>query len=386
MKRVILLGASGSIGRQTLDILLANPQAYALAAFSVGHRIEKIPDILHAFPTVHIFCVQRQEDAEHLQKQFPHCQVLYGEEGLAALARLEDYHVLVNALVGFVGFAPTLAAIQSGHDVALANKETLVCGGQLINEALKKYKRKLYPIDSEHSAIWQCLAGNKKTCVSRLLITCSGGPFQTYTFAQLQKVKVEEALAHPRWKMGAKITIDSANLMNKGFEVIEAHWLFDIPYERIEVLLHPESVIHSMVEYVDHSIIAQLGAADMHLPIAYALSYPDRQALPHVESLDLTRIGSLHFAHPDMDRFPLLALAYEVGKRGGNLAAVLNAANEVCNLAFRQGKISFTALMEIVRETVLTAPFEELRDAEGLYRADAWGRKMALERMKGKTC
>lgn len=386
MKRLILLGASGSIGQQTLDILSANPQAYELMAFSVGSRIEKIPKILHAFPTVDTFCVQHEEDAERLQKQFPQIHVVHGEKGLIELAQREDYTVLINALVGFVGFAPTLAAIQTNHDVALANKETLVCGGKLINEALQKYDRRLYPIDSEHSAIRQCLAGNKKECVSRLLITCSGGPFQTYTAAQLRHVTVEEALAHPRWKMGAKITIDSATLMNKGFEVIEAHWLFDIPYERIEVLLHPESVVHSMVEYVDHSIMAQLGTADMRIPIAYALSGSDRQALPYVAPLDLIKIGSLRFAHPDMERFPLLALAYDVGKRGGNLAAVLNAANEVCNLAFRQGKISFMDLMEIVQETVAAAPFAELQSVEDLYQADAWGRKTATERMKGKTC
>lgn len=386
MKHLILLGASGSIGRQTLDLLKADKESYRLTAFSLGLHVEKIPTILHDFPSVDTFCVQRRSDAEALQAQFPHHCVLYGDEGLLTLAKRNDYTLLVNALVGFVGFAPTLAAIQTGHDVALANKETLVCGGALITEALAKYGRRLYPIDSEHSAIQQCLAGNKKDRVARLWITCSGGPFQSYTDAQLRQVKVEQALAHPKWSMGAKITIDSANLMNKGFEVIEAHWLFDIPYEQIEVLIHPESIVHSMVEYVDHSIIAQMGVADMHIPISYALSGLERQALRDVACLDLIASGALHFSRPDTSRFPLLALAYTVGKRGGNLAAILNAANEVANFAFRQGKISFPRLAEIVQETVAAAPFEELNDVETLWRADAWGRRTAMKLMEGKTC
>ena len=267
MKRLVLLGASGSIGAQTVDIVQQHPDLFEIVSFGVGRNIAKAKEYLELFPDIHTFSVQYQEDAEVLQKQYPDKKVLSGEEGMEEIVSQDNYDVLVNALVGFAGFLPTLKAIETHHDVALANKETLVCGGELINRACKEYDCQLYPIDSEHSAIWQSLRGNKKEQVKRLLITCSGGSFRNKTRDELKDVTVEEALAHPNWSMGAKITIDSATLMNKGFEVIEAHWLFDIPYDEISVLMHPESVVHSAVEYVDHSVIAQLGAPDMRLPI-----------------------------------------------------------------------------------------------------------------------
>lgn len=383
MKRLVLLGASGSIGVQTVDIVQQHPDLFEIVSFGVGRNIAKAKEYLELFPDIQTFSVQYQEDAELLQKQYPDKKVLSGEEGMEEIVSQDNYDVLVNALVGFTGFLPTLKAIETHHDVALANKETLVCGGELINRACKEYDCQLYPIDSEHSAIWQSLRGNKKDQVKRLLITCSGGSFRNKTRDELKDVTVEEALAHPNWSMGAKITIDSATLMNKGFEVIEAHWLFGIPYDEISVLMHPESVVHSAVEYVDHSVIAQLGAPDMRLPIQYALTYPDRYSYDLDTPLDLTKLSTLHFGAPDTERFPLLALAFEAGKKGGNLNAVMNAANEVANAAFRNHEIPFLKIEEIVIGAVHHVPFKELTCVQDVIDADTWGREYALNVIKG---
>ncbi len=378
-KRIALLGASGSIGQQTIDVISQHPDLFELVSFGVGRRIEEARGILEQFD-VPVFAVQREEDAELLAKEYPDKTILCGDEGLIEIAK-GDYDVLVNALVGFAGFAPTLAAIQSDHDVALANKETLVCGGELINRELAIRGRTLVPIDSEHSAIFQCLQGNRMRQVKRLIVTASGGSFRNKTREELQSVTVEEALAHPNWSMGAKITIDSATMMNKGFEVTEAHWLFNMPFDQIDVLMHPESIVHSMVEYIDKSVMAQMGTPDMRLPIQYALSWPDRLELDE-PPLDLAAVGTLHFAEPDLERFPLLALAYEAGKKGGNLSAVMNAANEVANAAFRNHEIAFPMIEEIVISAVHEAEFEELTSAEDLYRANAWGDAYARERIR----
>ncbi len=383
MKRLVLLGASGSIGIQTIDIIQQHPDLFELVSFGVGKNIEKAKEYLNLFPSIQMISVQLEEDAIELQKEYPNKTILFGEKGMEEIVSQDNYDVLVNALVGFAGFLPTLKAIQTHHNVALANKETLVCGGELINRALKEHGCELYPIDSEHSAIWQSLRGNKKEQVKRLLITCSGGSFRNKTRDELKDVTVEQALAHPNWSMGSKITIDSATLMNKGFEVIEAHWLFDIPYENISVLMHPESVVHSAVEYVDHSVIAQLGAPDMRLPIQYALTYPDRYDYQLDTPLDLTKLGTLHFDAPDTTRFPLLALAFECGKKGGNLNAVMNAANEVANAAFRNHEISFLKIEEIVMSAVEHVQFQELNTVQDVIDADAWGREYAMQMVKG---
>lgn len=383
MKRLVLLGASGSIGVQTIDIIQQHPDLFELVSFGVGKNIEKAKEYLNLFPSIQTISVQLEEDAIDLQKEYPNKTILFGEQGMEEIVSQDNYDVLVNALVGFAGFLPTLKAIQTHHNVALANKETLVCGGELINRALKEYGCELYPIDSEHSAIWQSLRGNKKEQVKRLLITCSGGSFRNKTREELKDVTVEQALAHPNWSMGSKITIDSATLMNKGFEVIEAHWLFDIPYENISVLMHPESVVHSAVEYVDHSVIAQLGAPDMRLPIQYALTYPDRYAYQLDTPLDLTKLGTLHFDAPDTTRFPLLALAFECGKKGGNLNAVMNAANEVANAAFRNHEIPFLKIEEIVMSAVSNVQFQELNTVQDVIDADTWGREYAMQMVKG---
>lgn len=383
MKRLVLLGASGSIGVQTIDIIQQHPDLFELVSFGVGKNIEKAKEYLNLFPSIQTISVQLEEDAIDLQKEYPNKKILFGEKGMEEIVSQDNYDVLVNALVGFAGFLPTLKAIQTHHNVALANKETLVCGGELINRALKEYGCELYPIDSEHSAIWQSLRGNKKEQVKRLLITCSGGSFRNKTREELKDVTVEQALAHPNWSMGSKITIDSATLMNKGFEVIEAHWLFDIPYENISVLMHPESVVHSAVEYVDHSVIAQLGAPDMRLPIQYALTYPDRYTYQLDTPLDLTKLGTLHFDAPDTTRFPLLALAFECGKKGGNLNAVMNAANEVANAAFRNHEIPFLKIEEIVMSAVSNVQFQELNTVQDVIDADTWGREYAMQMVKG---
>ena len=380
MKRLVILGASGSIGMQTIDVVLQHPSEFAITAIGVGRNIEQLQNILKQID-VKVVSVQREEDALKLSALYPEIHFYYGDEGLITLAASDDYDILVNALVGFAGFMPTLAAIENGHDVALANKETLVCGGSLIEKALDKYGRKLYPIDSEHSAVFQALQGNDPEDVKRLIITASGGSFRNLTREQLKDVTVEQALAHPNWSMGAKITIDSADMMNKGFEVIEAHWLFRMPYERIDVLMHPESVIHSMVEYVDHSVMAQLGVPDMRLPIQYALTVPRRWPL-NEETLDLAEIAALHFSRPDTERFPLLALAYEAGKKGGNLCAVMNAANEAANLAFREGRIPFLMIEEIVIGAVRECRWDPMDTVEALFEADAWGTAYAQKKIE----
>ena len=380
MKRLVLLGATGSIGMQTIDVVLQHPSEFTVRALGAGRNINALRTILSKLD-VPAVSVQNEEDALLLKREYPAVDFLYGEEGLCALASLEEYDVLVNALVGFAGFMPTLKAIESGHDVALANKETLVCGGKLIREALDRTGRKLVPIDSEHSAIFQALQGNDPLSVRRLIITASGGSFRNKIREELKDVTVEQALAHPNWSMGAKITIDSADMMNKGFEVIEAHWLFDMPYEKIDVLMHPESVIHSMVEFCDHSVMAQMGVPDMRLPIQYALTWPRRFELQE-ETLDLAAIGSLHFSAPDFERFPLLALAYEAGRKGGNLCAVMNAANEAANLAFRQGRIPFTAIEDIVTGAVHNAVYDPMDTVEALIEADAWGHAWACGRIE----
>ena len=380
MKRIALLGASGSIGTQTIDVISQHPDLFELVSFGVGTRIQTAREILNRFPDVRLCAVKDEADALELMKEFPDRTILFGDEGLRTIAE-SDYDVLVNALVGFAGFAPTLAAIKSDHDVALANKESLVCGGELITRALALHGRTLIPIDSEHSAIFQCLQGNRMRQVKRLIITASGGSFRNRTREELDSVTVEEALAHPNWSMGAKITIDSATMMNKGFEVTEAHWLFGVPYEKIDVVMHPESIVHSMVEYVDQSVMAQMGSPDMRLPIQYALSWPDRLPLQE-PPLDLAKVGTLHFSAPDTERFPLLALAYEAGKKGGNLGAVMNAANEVANAAFRNHEIPFTMIEDIVIGAVHEAPFRELKTVDDLIAANSWGGEYANNKIR----
>ena len=373
MKKIVLLGASGSIGMQTIDVVTDHPEEFEIVAFSAGRNMTNVRKILSRISCKEV-CVQFYDDAEQLSREYPDIRFCYGDEGLLHLTELDGYDVLVNALVGFAGLRPTLNAISHKKDIALANKETLVVAGAIVTKACADNGVRLLPIDSEHSAILQCLQGNEEKEVDRLIITASGGSFRDRTRDELKDVTVEQALAHPNWSMGPKITIDSATMMNKGFEVIEAHWLFNIPFDRIDVVIHKESVIHSMVQYRDSSVIAQLAGPNMRLPISYALSYPHRLEVTQSEPLNFARIGMLHFAAPDMERFPLLKIAYEVGTKQGNLPAVLNAANEVANEAFREGKISFLAIEELIIDCLEHASFKEEITLEDIFEADEWAR------------
>ena len=384
-KRILLLGASGSIGTQTIDIIEQHPEQYELVSFGVGKNIDYARKLLTKYP-VSLISVERKEDSEELQKEFPHTRVTYGNEGLVELVTSVDYDLLVNALVGFVGLEPTLKALETNHNVALANKETLVVGGELVNKAALENGCVITPIDSEHSAIAQCLAGNPYKQIKKLIITASGGSFRKKTREELKDVTVEEALSHPNWTMGAKITIDSATMMNKGFEVMEAHYLFDIPYEQIDVLMHDESIIHSMVEYKDGAVMAELGTPDMRIPIQYAISDPEnlRSELNLGESLDLAKVATMHFHAPDYNRFPLLKLAYDIGKNPGTNQAVLNASNEVANAAFRNHRIPFLMIEEVVFKTVEAFENKPVTSSKELIEVDQKARKYAEDYIRNK--
>ncbi|WP_302925562.1 1-deoxy-D-xylulose-5-phosphate reductoisomerase [Holdemania filiformis] len=383
MKRCCVLGVTGSIGVQTVDVCTAHPEAFQITSISAGRNIPQLKKLIAQLPQLKAVCVQEEADCQRLAQEYPDLEWVWGETGLLRLSERDDYDVLVNALVGFVGLKPTLQAIEAGHDIALANKETLVVAGAFVNAACRKHHVALLPIDSEHSAIFQCLQGSRREQLSRLIITASGGSFRDKTREELRGVTVAQALAHPNWSMGAKITIDSATMMNKGFEVIEAHWLFDVDFDHIDVLIHKESVIHSLVEYQDHAVIAQLGTADMRLPIQYALSYPERLELFNSQPLDLAAVGTLHFAPADFARYPLLGLAYEAGRKQGTMPAVMNAANEEANAAFREGKISFLDIEELVIDACRTLAFTETPSLDAIFEADRQAREFVKSHLKG---
>lgn len=347
------MGASGSVGTQTLDIIREHPAEFKLATFSVGKNIDLARKLIVEF-NPELVSVQDYGDFHTLKAEFPKTRFTYGNEGLIEVAVYEKSDILVNAVLGSVGLHPTLQAIESGKEIAIANKETLVTAGHLVMAAAKKNNVQLLPVDSEHSAIFQALQGEKDKNIERLILTASGGSFRDKTREELENVTVEDALNHPNWSMGAKITIDSATMMNKGLEVIEAHWLFQMPYEKINVLLHKESIIHSMVEFHDSSIIAQLGTPDMRVPIQYALTYPDRLPRLAANRLDLASVGKLHFEEMDVNRFRCLQFAYMAGKKGGTMPTVLNAANEVAVAAFLEGKIRFLQIEDLIEKALNT--------------------------------
>ena len=379
MKKIMLLGATGSIGTQTIDVVLQHQDQFQIIGLGAGKNIKKLMEILQLLKDVQYVSVANQEDAEVLSQTYPSLTIFYGDEGLKQLASIQSYDVLVNAVVGFRGLVPTLCAIEQDKDVALANKESLVAGGPLVMEALKKHQVCLYPIDSEHSAIFQCLQGNKLSQVDKLILTASGGSFRDYTREQLTNVTVEQALAHPNWDMGGRITIDSATMMNKGFEVIEAHYLFDIPYDQIEVILHRESIIHSMVQYQDSAIMAQLGSADMRVPIQYALSYPERLSMKQHKPFRFIDYPTLHFTPVDFKRYPLLALADEVGKKKGNLGAIMNAADEEAVALFLNEQITFLDIEEYVQQAVQHIPYIEHPTLEDILDSDRQARNFVRE-------
>jgi 1-deoxy-D-xylulose-5-phosphate reductoisomerase len=350
MKNLYLLGATGSIGQQTIEIIRAHPDELSLKGVSGYNNFQQLKSIVDEFD-LEIVAVKSLSQAEELKEANPKLKVVYGETGLAELAKNnpDENITLVNALVGMVGLKPTIEALKINRNVLLANKETLVVGGHLIKEILKKSKAKIYPIDSEHSAIWQALNGEDISKIKRLIITASGGAFRDKTRKELENVSVQDALNHPNWSMGNKITIDSATMINKGFEIIEAVYLFDLEIEKVEAIMHHESIIHSMVEFEDNSIIAQIADHDMRLPISYALFYPERRKSIG-NSFDLLRLNNLHFSEIDLNRYPCLAYAIEAYKIGGSMPAVLNAANEAAVKLFLDGKISFLEIEKIIKD------------------------------------
>ena len=372
MRKVILLGASGSIGKQTLDIIEDHRSEIEVVALSVGHNI----DFLRSYLKDHdILCAYAIKVPEDIKEAYPDVTFYEGEELLSLLD--VEYDLLINALVGFVGFRPTLKAIRAGRDVALANKESLVVGGELIKDAMQKTGSKLYPIDSEHSAIYQCLKGSSNKEIKRLIITASGGAFRDMKRSELSDVKKEDALKHPTWSMGPKITIDSATMMNKAFEIIEAHYLFDIPYEKIDVIEHRESIVHSFVEFNDGSILAQLSEPDMRLPISYAL-FDAHLPYSASKSLDLARVGELHFQELSYKRFPLLEVAKLAGKIGGDLLAYLDGANDTAVELFLKDRIPFLMIEEVIIECLKHFDIDKDADEEAIEKAYEKARSFTL--------
>jgi len=381
VKKISLLGATGSIGWQTYDILKEQRDAFQLVAFSSGKNLEKTREMIEILKP-ELVSVQLEEDALTLAKEFSNIQFTFGAKGLVEVATHPDSTVLVNAVLGSVGLESTLAAIRMGKTIAIANKETLVTAGHLVMAEAKKYKVAILPVDSEHSAIFQSMNGENPKNIERLIITASGGSFRDKTREQLKHVTVADALNHPNWSMGAKITIDSATMMNKGLEVIEAHVLFDMPYDKIDVLLHRESIIHSLVEYHDTSVIAQLGTPDMRVPIQYALSYPDRIPLQNGQRLNLAQIGQLHFQEMDFERYPALRLAYEAGRMGGTILTAMNAANEAAVAAFLQGKITFLEIDETIERVMQAHQNIAVPDLQTILHVDSETRKIVLDMVK----
>lgn len=382
MKQIAILGSTGSIGTQTLDVVRQNPDAFSVYALSAHRSIDLlIKQALEFNPAV--VCIADETYYRPLCEALSDLpiRVLAGEKALAEMVTMPAIDVVVAAMVGYAGLRPTIEAIKAKKTIALANKETLVVAGEIIDRLAKRYKVDILPVDSEHSAIFQSLVGEDMISVEKLLLTASGGPFRNFTLEQMQYVTAAEALCHPNWEMGAKITIDSASMMNKGFEVIEARWLFDIPVDKIQVLVHPQSVVHSAVQFVDGSVKAQLGTPDMRMPIQYALTYPERW-MSDVARLDLFATQSLTFEEPDLKRFPNLALAYEAMNKGGNMPCVLNASNEVVNLAFREGRCGFMQMSDVIAKTMEKTMFITEPTYEDYVQTDKEARKIALELLK----
>ncbi|MHB8765942.1 MAG: 1-deoxy-D-xylulose-5-phosphate reductoisomerase [Deferrisomatales bacterium] len=377
MKTLSVLGATGSIGESTLDVVRRFPERFAVAAMAAGgSRLERFAAQV-AETGASLAAVPSEADARRLRELVPRrVEVCWGTEGLVRVAGAPAVDLVVSAIVGAVGLVPTYAALIEGRDVAVANKETLVVAGELVLRAARESGARLLPVDSEHSALFQALEGRRPEEVRRLILTASGGPFRGWSPKRLEGVSAREALAHPNWSMGPKITVDSATLMNKGLEVIEAHWLFGMPAERIEVAVHPQSVVHSLVEFVDGSMLAQLGVPDMRGPISYALGYPERLTLNDL-TLDLCRLSALTFEPPDRQAFPCLDLAYEALRAGGTAPAVLSGANEIAVEAFLAGRIRFTQVASLVRAALDAHPGGALESIHGALEADRWARGFA---------
>ena len=381
MKQIAILGSTGSIGTQTLDVVRQHPEEFSVFALSAHRSLDLlIQQALEFNPAV--VCIADESLYQPLREALSDLpiQVMAGEKAIAEMVTMPAIDVVVAAMVGYAGLRPTIEAIKANKTIALANKETLVVAGEIICRLAQRHKVSILPVDSEHSAIFQSLVGEDMASVEKLLLTASGGPFRNFTFEQMQHVTAAQALKHPNWEMGAKITIDSASMMNKGFEVIEARWLFDIPVDKIQVLVHPQSVVHSAVQFVDGNVKAQLGTPDMRMPIQYALTFPQRWQ-SDVPRLDLFATKQLTFEEPDIQRFPNLRLAYEAMAKGGNMPCILNAANEVVNLAFREGKCGFLQMSDVIEQTMATTNFIAQPTYEDYVQTDRLARQIAKERI-----
>lgn len=378
-QQICILGSTGSIGTQALEVIRQHPDRYEAYALTANNHWELLAQQAREFhPAAVVIANEAHYEAlKEALRDDPDTKVYAGRDAVCQIVEAGPITMVLTAMVGFSGLTPTIRAIRARKTICLANKETLVVAGELICQLAEEYRVPILPVDSEHSAIFQSLVGEGDNEISKLLLTCSGGPFRKFTHEQLRHVTAADALRHPTWDMGAKITIDSASLMNKGFEVIEARWLFGVPAEKIEVLIHPQSIVHSGVEFVDGGVKAQLGVPDMKLPIQYAFSYPDRLPLQG-DRLDLFR-QPLEFFRPDVEKFQCLQLAYESIRKGGNMPCIVNAANEIVNLAFREGRCSFLGMGEVIEKTMQRATFDAKPDYEVYLQTDAEARRLATE-------
>lgn len=381
-KQIAILGSTGSIGTQALQVIEEHPDLYEAYVLTANNKVELLIQQARKFMPEAVVIANPQKYAELKEalKDLP-IKVYAGEDALCQVVEAGPIDMVLTAMVGYAGLRPTMNAIKAGKVIALANKETLVVAGDLINKMANKYNTVILPVDSEHSAVFQCLSGEYNNKVEKVILTASGGPFRHFTMEQLATVTKEQALKHPNWKMGAKITIDSASMMNKGFEVIEAKWLFDVRPEQIEVVVHPQSVIHSMVQFEDGAVMAQLGMPDMRLPIQYAFSYPKR-IHSSFERLDFTKMASLTFEKPDTERFRNLGLAYEALHRGGNMPCIVNAANEVVVAAFLHDRISFMGMSDVIEKAMQKATFVQNPTYDDYVQTDAEVRRLAEEMIK----
>lgn len=380
-KQICILGSTGSIGTQALDVIAQHPDRYEAYCLTANNRVEELAAQARKFRPAAVVIANetKYETLCNLLEDLPDIKVYAGKDAIDQIVEATPIDMVLTAMVGFAGLSPTIHAIKAGKKICLANKETLVVAGELICQLAQQYHTPILPVDSEHSAIFQSIVGEERNEIDKILLTCSGGPFRLMDYERLASVTAADALKHPTWDMGAKITIDSASLMNKGFEVIEAKWLFGVEADRIQVLIHPQSIVHSAVQFVDGSVKAQLGVPDMRMPIQYAFSYPERLPLQG-ERLDLFR-HKLEFFEPDMDKFQCLALAFESIRKGGNMPCIVNAANEIVNEGFRKGLCSFLAMADIIAKTMTRVPFDAQPDYDTYIQTDAEARRIAAEIM-----
>lgn len=381
-QQICILGSTGSIGTQALDVIEQHSDLYEVYCLTANNRVQELAEQARKFHPAAVVIANeaRYEELKDMLSDEPDIKVYAGAQALCDIVQAEPIDMVLASMVGFSGLEPTIHAIKARKKICLANKETLVVAGELICNLAQEYHVPILPVDSEHSAIFQSLVGEGDNEVEKILLTCSGGPFRNYTHEQLKKVTAADALKHPTWDMGAKITIDSASLMNKGFEVTEAKWLFGVPADKIEVLIHPQSVVHSAVQFVDGAVKAQLGVPDMRLPIQYAFSFPQRLHL-NGDRLDLFKTQDLQFFKPDYQKFKCLQLAFDAIRKGGNMSCIVNAANEIVNAGFRKGECGFLQMADIIEETMAKATFDSNPDLDVYLQTDAEARRIATELM-----